>query len=106
MAKTLFIYSDNTLVGRLTQYSPHEYEFAYDAAYCDGQHIPLSPTMPITTEVYHSEYLFPFFANLLPEGANKRTICRHLHIDEHDYFSLLASFAGKDFIGNISVGTI
>lgn len=106
MAKTLLIYSDKTLAGKLIQHSPHEYEFAYDAAYCDGEHIPISPTLPITTEVYRSEYLFPFFANLLPEGANKRTICRHLHIDEHDYFSLLASFAGKDFIGNISVGTL
>lgn len=106
MAKTLLIYSDKTLAGTLTQHSPHEYEFAYDASYCDGLHIPLSPTLPITTEVYRSEHMFPFFANLLPEGANKRTICRHLHIDEHDYFSLLASFVGKDFIGNISVGTL
>lgn len=74
MAKTLLIYSDKTLAGKLIQHSPHEYEFAYDATYCDGEHIPISPTLPITTEVYRSEYLFPFFANLLPEGANKRTI--------------------------------
>lgn len=103
MTRKLIIYLDKTLAGTLTQHSPHEYEFAYDAAYCDGQHLPISPTMPVTTEVYRSEYLFPVFANLLPEGANRRTICRHLRIDEHDYFSLLASFAGKDIIGNISV---
>lgn len=106
MDKTLLIYSDNNLAGTLTQHSPHDYEFTYDSSYCDGQHTPLSPTLPITKKVYRSDHLFPFFANLLPEGANKRTICRYLQIDEHDYFSLLASFAGKDFIGNISVGIL
>lgn len=103
MAKKLHIYSDKTFAGTLTQISPREYEFAYDKDYCRGKNIPLSPTMPLTMDVYRSSYLFPFFANLLPEGANKHTICRHLHIDEHDLFSLLASFSGKDFIGNISV---
>lgn len=103
MTNRLLIYLGKTLAGTLTQISTHEYEFAYDADYCNGNNNPISPTMPLTTELYHSPCLFPFFANLLPEGANKRSICRHLHIDEHDYFSLLASFAGKEFIGNISV---
>lgn len=103
MPRQLLIYLDKALAGTLTQISPREYEFAYDKEYCSGGNMPISPTMPLTTEVYRSSYLFPFFANLLPEGANRRTICRHLHIDERDYFSLLASFSGKDFIGNISV---
>lgn len=103
MTKQLLIYCGNNLAGTLTQLSRHEYEFAYDINYCNGKNIPISPTMPLTAEVYRSNHLFPFFANLLPEGANKLTICKHLHIDENDYFSLLASFAGKDFIGNISV---
>ena len=103
MAKNLLVYVGREIAGTLTQLSSHEYEFAYNASYCDGRHIPISPTLPITTEVFRSAHLFPFFANLLPEGANRRTICRHLHIDEHDSFSLLASFSGKDFIGNVSV---
>lgn len=106
MTRKLLIYSGKTLAGTLTQLSTHEYEFAYDVDYCNGNNNPISPTMPLTTEVYRSSFLFPFFANLLPEGANKRSICRYLHIDEHDYFSLLASFAGKEFIGNISVETL
>lgn len=103
MAKQLLIYSNKTLAGTLTQYSSNEYEFVYDAGFCNGKNHSISPTLPLTSESYRSDHLFPFFANLLPEGANKRTICRHLHIDENDYFSLLASFSGKDIIGNISI---
>lgn len=106
MARKLLIYSNNVQAGTLTQLSPNEYEFVYDAEYCKGKGAPLSPTLPISTDVYRSKFLFPFFANLLPEGANKRTICRLLHIDERDYFSLLSSFAGKDFIGSISVAEL
>ncbi|MCQ2289539.1 MAG: HipA N-terminal domain-containing protein [Muribaculaceae bacterium] len=103
MSRSLNIYANNTLAGTLTQISANEYEFVYDADYMAGNNVPLSPTMPFSAEAYRSKHLFPLFANLLPEGANRRTICRKLHIDEHDYFSLLASFAGKDFIGNISI---
>lgn len=103
MPRKLLIYSKKILAGTLTQVSPSEYEFAYDINFCNGKNMPISPTLPLSTEVYKSAHLFPFFANLLPEGANKRSICHRLRIDEHDYFSLLASFAGKDFIGHISV---
>lgn len=101
--RRLKIYCGNRFAGVLSEISPNEFEFAYDAGYCAGNNSPLSPTLPLSNEVYRSRHLFPFFANLLPEGANKRSICRYLRIDERDSFSLLASFAGKDFIGNISV---
>lgn len=101
--KRLNIYCGNALAGVLTQHATNDYEFAYDADYHASGAAPLSPMLPLTAEAYHSEHLFPFFFNLLPEGANKRTVCRTLRIDENDYFSLLAAFAGKDFIGNVSV---
>lgn len=106
MTRKLLVYSNKILAGTLTQLSSKAYEFAYDADFCKDNHSPISPTLPLTTEVYRSAHLFPFFANLLPEGANKRSICHRLHIDEHDYFSLLASFAGKDFIGHISIAAL
>ena len=48
-------------------------------------------------------YLFPFFTNMLPEGANRRSICRSLRIDENDFFGLLIAMADKDFIGAVQV---
>ena len=46
---------------------------------------------------------FPFFTNMLPEGANRRGICRSLRIDENDFFGLLIAMADKDFIGAVQV---
>lgn len=60
-------------------------------------------TLPKNLKSFHSEYLFPFFANILPEGANKSYICRRFRIDEDDTMGLLMAFAGKDFIGSIGV---
>jgi serine/threonine-protein kinase HipA len=43
---------------------------------------------------------------MLPEGGNRRVICRSLHIDETDYFGLLMAMADKDFIGAVEVRKI
>ena len=40
---------------------------------------------------------------MLPEGANRRSICRSLRIDENDFFGLLIAMADKDFIGAVQV---
>lgn len=40
---------------------------------------------------------------MLPEGANKRIVCREHKIDENDLFGLLNCFSGKDIIGAITV---
>jgi serine/threonine-protein kinase HipA len=40
---------------------------------------------------------------MLPEGGNRRIICRSLRIDETDYFGLLEAMADKDFIGAVNV---
>lgn len=104
--KSLRIFNGSKYAGILIQHAVNDYEFAYDASYLRGQNYPLSPTLPLREEPFRSGFLFPFFFNLLPEGANKETVCRMRHIDEEDYFSLLASFSGKDFIGHISVESI
>ena len=55
---------------------------------------------------YYSDYLFPFFYNMIPEGTNKQVICRHMRIDENDYFSLLITTACYDTIGAVTVKKI
>ncbi len=67
---------------------------------------PISVTLPKQITAYYSDYLFPFFSNMLPEGANRRVICRSLRIDENDSFGLLDAMAGKEFIGAINVRRI
>jgi serine/threonine-protein kinase HipA len=43
---------------------------------------------------------------MLPEGGNRRMICRSLRIDETDLFRLLEAMANQDFIGAVNVRTL
>lgn len=101
--RQLRIYNNNVFAGILLETDDRNYEFTYDFDYVNSSAPCISLTLPKQNETFHSEYLFPFFANLLPEGANKRFICRRHHIDEADDMGLLIFFSGKDFIGSITV---
>lgn len=85
----------------------NRYSFTYDPSYlARSDSRPVSITMPLRTEKYQSEMLFPVFVNMLSEGANKRIQCRMLKIDENDYFSLLLATAKEDSIGPITIKEI
>ena len=47
---------------------------------------PVSLTMPFSEAPYQSDYLFPVFTNMLPEGANRKIVCRSWRLDEKDFF--------------------
>lgn len=101
--RQLRIYQSQVLAGMLTEYDHHHYEFVYEPSYMQSGFRGISPTMPVSEQPYESSFLFPVFANMLPEGANRSTVCRMKHIDEQDEMGLLMAFAGKDFIGDIHV---
>lgn len=102
--KQLRVYFNDTEAGVLTEHSPGAgYSFQYDEAYLRSEMPAISVTLPKRSEVYRAEYLFPFFSNMLPEGANRRVICRSLRIDEKDFFGLLSAMADRDFIGAVNV---
>lgn len=105
--RTLGVYFNDTMAGTLTEQCPGTgYSFRYCENYANSAMPPVSTTLPKRTAEYYSEYLFPFFANMVPEGANRRAICRSLKIDETDLFGLLDAMAGKDFIGAINIRRI
>jgi len=101
MSRILDVYWNDKRVGRLEEISPTSYRFEYNEAYRLSDEPPVSLTLPKTQSVYTSNALFPCFTNLLPEGVNRRTICRNNKIDERDFFGLLMFFAGRDVIGNL-----
>lgn len=102
--RQLDVFMNDTLAGRLTEATPGRgYTFAYNAAYLASQLPAVSVTLPKREEPYESEYLFPFFSNMLPEGMNRRVICRDRRVDEDDFFGLLMAMAGADFIGAVNV---
>ena len=78
------IYSNDVLAGILTETDDRHYHFVYDDSYIRSSLPSISMTLPKQKKTFYSDYLFPFFANLLPEGANKEYICRRYHIDETD----------------------
>ncbi|MCC8117881.1 MAG: HipA N-terminal domain-containing protein [Bacteroidales bacterium] len=47
--------------------------------------------------------MFPFFTNMLPEGGNRRIVCRRRRVDEEDFFGMLLMMRGADFIGAINL---
>ena len=49
--------------------------------------------MPSKSQYYHSDYLFPYFFNMLSEGANRQIQSTLLHIDENDDFGILLACA-------------
>lgn len=98
------VYVDNKQAGLLTEWNVGDYEFAYDADYlADGETTPVSLTLPKRSEPYRSDRIFPFFTNLLPEGANRKAMCTAYKVDEHDFFGMLQMICGLDCIGNVTL---
>jgi serine/threonine-protein kinase HipA len=104
MMRALEIYVNSTPAGVLTEHDDGAYSFRYDDAYYrDPAQSAVSLTIPKTRQEYRSERFFPFFANMLSEGVNRRVQARRWHIDEADDFGLLAATATVDTIGAVTV---
>ena len=86
--------------GVLQETDERQYIFTYNNRY-DG--VPICLAMPVRTEAYRSDYLFPYFFNMLSEGANRQTQSMLLHIDENDDFGILLATAQEDTIGAVTV---
>lgn len=101
------VYRNGQLAGILTEEARHSYVFVYDMSYYANPKKPaVSLTLPKTRQVHKSEYLFPFFFNMLSEGANRMLQSRYLRIDEEDHFGLLLHTAEYDTIGAVTVKPI
>lgn len=102
--RTIEIYRNGILAGTLTEENRHRYIFRYDDNYFNDASKPgISLTLPKTQKEYSSEFLFPFFFNMLSEGVNRKLQNTQLKIDEEDHFGLLAATAQYDTIGAITV---
>ena len=106
--RILEVYNHGIKAGVLTEETVGKgYRFAYDKNYIvNGSFGAISKTLPVAETDYYSENLFPFFANLLPEGMNRSIVCRTNKIDENDDFGLLCAFSGKDIIGSVTVRSL
>lgn len=98
------VYHNKIFAGILIEESRQLYTFRYDDDYfADTSKPAISLTLPKTQQEYDSPYLFPFFFNMLSEGANRKLQSTHLKIDEEDHFGLLLATAQVDTVGAITV---
>ncbi|MCM1451891.1 MAG: HipA N-terminal domain-containing protein [Clostridium sp.] len=102
--ETLDIFYNDIKAGALSELQPgRHYIFKYEPDYLKSEFPPISATLPKQKEEFESDLLFPFFANMIPEGINRRVICRALRIDEKNLFGILSAMSGKDFIGAVNI---
>lgn len=92
--------------GTLTQQDDGAFAFQYQASWVNDKGKPgISLTLPKRESAFHSDFLFPFFYNMLPEGSNKQLVCKLNKIDQNDYFGLLVTIAKNDTIGAVTLKT-
>lgn len=101
MTRRADVFYRDRLAGRLTELPDRRYQFLYDKEYLlDGK--PVSLTLPLQSEPFESDTLFPFFAGLVPEGWYLRIVSPTIKVDPNDAFGLLLKTCG-DCIGAVSL---
>ena len=94
------VFVHNVEAGILLETDSKEYVFAYHDNY---QGDPVCLAMPVRRKPYRSGQLFPYFFNMLSEGANRQLQSSLLHIDEHDDFGIMLETAQFDTIGAVTI---
>ena len=94
---------DGAKAGILREEDTGSYTFSYNEGY-KGR--PVCLALPVRDKIYTSDYLFPFFFNMLSEGANRKIQSQLLHIDEKDDFGIMLATANYDTIGNVTINPI
>ena len=103
MRKAKIIYK-NQEAGMLIQHDNGSFTFKYDNSWISDETKPsISLTLPKSQHEFHSDFLFPFFYNILPEGSNKQIVCKLNRLDLNDHFGLLLTTAKNDNIGAVKV---
>jgi HipA-like protein len=98
------VFFKGEVAGVLIQHNEGHFSFKYDDMWTEeSNRKSISFTLPISIKEHHSPYLFSFFYNMLPEGANRRMICDKMRIDEKDNFGILLHTARFDTIGAVTI---
>jgi len=97
------VYYKETLAGIIMETSEGDFIFTYDAIYIT-QHPAqfITFTMPVRTEPYKSDRMFPFFEGLIPEGWLLEIATKNWKIKANDSMGLLLACC-QNCIGAVSV---
>ena len=95
------VYFLDKLAGILTE-DENGYTFVYSEAYIAENGMPISLTMPLQSNPFKSDNMFPFFDGLIPEGWLLDIAQDNWKINPRDRMSLLLACC-KDCIGAVSI---
>ena len=96
MTRTLSVYFDERLAGKLTQDDSGRLNFLYDAHYLTSENaFPLSASLPLSNTVYADSIVRPFFSNLLPDDFARHRVARLLGVSEKNPFAILEIIGGE-----------
>jgi serine/threonine-protein kinase HipA len=99
------IYMHDIFAGILTE-DENGYHFSYEKDYLEQKDAePVSLTLPLIVETYHSQFLFPFFDGLIPEGWLLDIARKNWKLNPRDRMSILLETC-RDCIGAVSVRKI
>lgn len=94
---------NNIHAGILRELDSGEYEFAYDEFYIQNHpELFINFNMPVTSMVYRSTRLFPFFDGLIPEGWLLKIASESWRINLNDRMGLLLACC-QNAVGAVSV---
>ena len=100
------IYYKEHLSGTLTETDDGDYVFQYDEAYVKAHPKAfITFTMPVRSEPYKDNRLFPFFEGLIPEGWLLDIASKSWKINPNDRMGLLFACC-QNCIGAVSVQPI
>ncbi|MCD6312123.1 MAG: HipA N-terminal domain-containing protein [Elusimicrobia bacterium] len=97
------VYSNNQKAGVLEE-TANGYKFTYEKDFMK-KNVPVSVSLPLQTDTYESDALFPFFQGLLPEGWYLEMVASTLKIDREDDYGILLATC-KETVGAISIEEI
>lgn len=100
------IYYDSIVAGKLIETDDGEYSFTYTQEYV--KEFPakfITFSLPVRSESYLSNRLFPFFEGLIPEGWLLNIASKKWKINQNDRMGLLLACC-QNCIGAVSVQPI
>jgi len=102
MSRRGIVFFDEKKAGILSE-GEGGYHFQYDPGYLqDPEAVAVSLTLPLQSEVFKSQKVFPFFDGLIPEGWLLDIAQKNWKIDQRDRLGLLLSVCG-DCIGAVRI---
>lgn len=105
MRRGLVKYNDVT-AGVLTEEDNGDYLFAYDLEYVKNfPELFITFEMPVSSKVYRSNRLFPFFDGLIPEGWLLDIASKGWRLNKNDRMGLLLACC-QNAIGAVTVHSI